>query len=44
MALFISTVLGFSVVMGIVGYAILHFFGKGMNSKDSTTIDPKPFQ
>lgn len=44
MALYTVTVLGFAAVMGIVGYAILHFFGKAMNSKDSSTIDPKPFQ
>ncbi|MFJ7828240.1 hypothetical protein [Psychrobacillus sp. NPDC096623] len=43
MALFTVTVLGFSGALGIVGYTILHYFGKAMNSKDSTTIDPKPF-
>lgn len=43
MALFTVIVLGFSGVMGIVGYTILHYFGKGMNSKDSSTIDPKTF-
>ena len=44
MALFTVTVLGFSAIIGIVGFVILHYFGKGMNSKDASTIDPKPFQ
>ena len=44
MALYTVTVLGFAAMMGIAGFAILHFFGKGMNSKDSVTVDPKPFQ
>ncbi|WP_255553613.1 hypothetical protein [Psychrobacillus sp. INOP01] len=44
MALYTVTVLGFTAIMGIAGYVILHYFGKGMNSKDASTVDPKPFQ
>lgn len=44
MALFTVTVIGFIAIMGIVGYGILHFFEKGMNSKDSISVDPKPFK
>jgi len=44
MALFTVTVLGFSGLILIVGFGMLHFFGKGMNSKDASTIDSKPFQ
>ena len=42
MALFTVTVLGFSGGLLAVGYTILHYFGKGMSSKDSSTVDPKP--
>ncbi|WP_277586224.1 hypothetical protein [Psychrobacillus antarcticus] len=44
MALFIVTVLGFSAILGIVGFVILHYFAKGMNTKDASTIDSKPIQ
>lgn len=42
MALYTVTVLGFAAITGIVGYVILHYFAKGMNTKDASTIDPKP--
>jgi len=42
MGLFIVTVLGFVVIMGITGYGILHFFSKNMNSHDAEVVDPKP--
>ncbi|PZX03087.1 hypothetical protein C7437_10740 [Psychrobacillus insolitus] len=42
MGLFIVTVLGFVSIMGITGYAILHFFSQSMNSHDAEVVDPKP--
>ncbi|GGA46210.1 MULTISPECIES: hypothetical protein [Psychrobacillus] len=42
MGLFTVTVLGFAVCIGISGYAIIHYFAKGMNTHDAIQVDPKP--
>lgn len=42
MGLYLATVIGFAVCTGIVGYGVMHFFAKPMNTHDSVTIDPKP--
>ncbi|MFF2754918.1 hypothetical protein ACFVR1_14345 [Psychrobacillus sp. NPDC058041] len=42
MGLFTVTVLGFAAVTGIVGYTVMHYFAKSMNSHDSIAVDPKP--
>ncbi|MDF2068401.1 MULTISPECIES: hypothetical protein [Bacillaceae] len=42
MGLFTVTVLGVAGGIGVVGYVILSYFAKAMNSHDSITVDPKP--
>lgn len=42
MGLYTVTILGFSVCIAISGFAILHYFAKGMNSHDAIQVDPKP--
>lgn len=42
MGLFIVTVLGFSVCIGIVGFTIMHYVAIPLNAHDSIAIDPKP--
>ena len=42
MAIGVITVVGFTVIMGIVGMAVMHFIGTALPSHDSEVIDPKP--
>lgn len=40
--MFITTVLGFSVVLLIGTAFFIHYLQMGLDSKSSVTIDPKP--
>lgn len=42
MGLYIVIVLGMAGCTGIVGYTILHYFSKAMNTRDAILVDPKP--
>jgi len=42
MAIGFITVVGFMVVIGIVGMVVMHFIGSALPSHDSEVIDPKP--
>ncbi|WP_169834562.1 hypothetical protein [Paenisporosarcina indica] len=42
MAIGVITVVGFIVILGIVGMAVMHFIGKALPAHESEIIDPKP--
>ncbi|MET0785160.1 MAG: hypothetical protein ABWX61_04115 [Paenisporosarcina sp.] len=42
MAFGIITVIGFTIVIGIVGVFVMHYITSGMVTRDSEVIDPKP--
>jgi len=42
MILGVITVVGFIIIMGIVGMAVMHFIGKALPTHDSEVIDAKP--
>jgi hypothetical protein len=35
-------VAGFMIILGIVGFIIMHFLKKGLTSQDAEVIDAKP--
>ena len=41
MAIGVITVIGFIIIMGIVGMAVMHFIGNALPTHDSERIDPK---
>lgn len=42
MVIGVVTVVGFMVILGIVGLAVMHFIGKALPTHESEVIDPKP--
>lgn len=42
MAIGVITVVGFMVILGLVGMIVMHFIGKALPTHDSEVIDPKP--
>ncbi len=42
MGLMFSTVIGYTVCLGLVGGFIMHYLAKALPTADSVRIDPKP--
>ncbi|MFC5603764.1 hypothetical protein [Sporosarcina koreensis] len=42
MGLMFTTVIGYSIVLGIAALFTMHFLGKALDSSDAERIDPKP--
>lgn len=42
MGLMFTTVIGYTVVLGLASFFTMHFLAGAMDSSDSVTIDPKP--
>jgi hypothetical protein len=42
MGLMYTTVIGFSVMLGIAAYFTMHYLSSAFNSADAEKIDPKP--
>ncbi|WP_179860880.1 hypothetical protein [Bhargavaea cecembensis] len=42
MWLMYTTVIGYAIMLLLVGLFIMHFLKQGMVAEDSSTIDPKP--
>ncbi|MCM3639089.1 MULTISPECIES: hypothetical protein [Bacillales] len=42
MGLMFTTVIGYTIVLGIAAFFTMHFLGKALNSADAEIIDPKP--
>ncbi|MTD32085.1 hypothetical protein [Planomicrobium sp. YIM 101495] len=42
MLLALTTVIGYMIALGAVGFTIMHFIKKDVHAHDSETIDPIP--